>query len=329
MLLLFTGRAAAVEERPASEASARENEIAGFELSVARTPQARDCPDAPELSAATARVGTGPTPREDEPEKAPLLTHVVFDRDAQGYSAEIRSTGRKSGVRVLRDAGETCAPLAEATTVVLAVLLDLLPESAEPPAPAPVAAPSPAAATPAASPGPAPPRRQSVVVTVGVDGGVAVGLLDQVAAGTLGAALRPSYGRWELGVGALWAPTRNFPFASGSVDVMLLSGRIIGCGWLTPSASRSGLAACAGVLFGVLRGEGHDFDQNRSTTQFWPLAEVGLRGRVVLGEKWGLRFGVSGLVPLRRLTFSVERLAVAYETPSFGALFELGPELRL
>ena len=328
-LLLGAGRAAADDTSPAGAARTEETESVGFELSVARTPEAADCPDAPALSAATQRVGTGPTSRAGEPEKEPLITQVTFDRDATGYFAEVRSTGRKTGLRVLRNEALTCAPLAEATTVVLAVLLDLLPQDENVPAPAVV----PITQSSAAAPVPEPPRRalapdRRIAVALGVDAGVAAGLLDHVAAGSLSGAVRPSYGRWELGAGVLWAPTRNLPFMNHSVDVALLGARLTGCGWVTPVRSRFGFAGCAGVLLAALRGQGHGFDHDEATTQFWPVAEVGLRGRLALNDRFSLRLGVTGLFPLRRLTFSVERLAVVYETPSLGVLAEIGPELR-
>lgn len=327
ILLLFARPAPAEAEGPVTEPAAGGTGIAGFELSVARTPQAPDCPNATELSASVERVGTSPASAEGEPENAPLVTQVVFDRDAEGYFAEVRATGKKSGVRVVRAAGETCAPLVESTTVVLAVLLDRLPESAEEPTPPAVPATPPAAAS-SAPPPPASRPKQTVVLAVGVAGGVAAGLIDHVPAGTLAAGFRPSYGRWELDAGALWAPTRSFAYSNGSVDVMLLAARLGGCGWVMPFGQRWGFGGCAGALLGSLSGAGHHFDREGSTSQFWPVAEAGLHGRVVLNKPLVLRLGVTGLLPLRHLTFSVDNVGVAYETPSGGVLLELGTELR-
>jgi hypothetical protein len=328
-LVLFAGRAAADETSPASEARAEGNEIVGFELSVARTPQAADCPDAPAVAAAIQQVGSDPTRRAPDAEEEPLFTQVIFDRDGTGYFAEVRSTGRKTGVRVLRNGASTCAPLAEATTVVLAVLLDLLPEQNNEPAPAAaVIAPSPPASAAPAPAHRAPPRERPLAVALGVDAGLGVGVFEHLAVGSLGAAVRPSYGRWELGAGALLVPTRSLPFMNGHVDVALLGARLTGCAWVVSFGSRLGFAGCAGVLLAALRGQGRGFDRDFTTIQSWPVAEAGLRGRLALGDRLSVRLGVTGLLPLRRLTFSVERLAVAYETPSLGVLAEIGPELR-
>jgi hypothetical protein len=165
-------------------------------------------------------------------------------------------------------------------------------------------------------------------VALGVDAGGAVGLLAHVAAGSLGGAVRASHGHLELGAGVLLAPTRNFPYMNGSVDVALLGARLTGCDWVTPLRSPFGVAGCAGVLLAALRGQGHGFDHDQTTVQFWPVAEAGLSGRFALSDRFSLRLGVTGLLPLRRLTFSVERLAIAYATPSLGALAEVGAELR-
>jgi hypothetical protein len=328
-LVLVAGRAAADDASPASEARAEANEIVGFELSVARTPEAADCPDAPAVAAALQQVGSDPARRAPEAEEGPLFTQVLFDRDSTGYVAEVRSTGRKTGVRVLRNGASTCAPMAEATTVVLAVLLDLLPEGVNEPAPATVviapssrASAAPAPARPAAAP------NRPIAVALGVETGLGAGVFEDVAAGSLGGAVRPSYGRWELGAGALWVPTRSLPYMNGHVKVALLGARLTGCAWVVSFGNRIGFAGCTGVLLTALRGQGDGFDRDFTATRFWPVAEVGLRGRLELSDRLSLRLGVTGLLPLRRLTFSVERLAVAYETPSLGVLAEIGPELR-
>lgn len=328
-LFLFAGPAAADEGSPASEARAEANEIVGFELSVARTPEAADCPDAPAVAAAVQQVGSDPTRRAPDAEAGPLVTEIIFDRDSTGYFAEVRSTGRKTGVRVLRNGAPTCAPLAEATTVVLAVLLDLLPEAASEPAPATVfVAPSSSAGAAPAPARPAAPPHRPIAVALGVEAGVGAGVFEDVGVASLGGAVRPSYGRWELGAGVLWVPTRSLPYMDGHVDVTLLGARLTGCVWVVTFGSRVGLAGCAGVLLAALRGHGDGFDHDFPATLFWPVAEAGLRGRFALGGRLSLRLGVTGLLPMRRLTFSVERLAVAYETPSLGVLAEIGPELR-
>jgi hypothetical protein len=329
LVLVFAVDGAAAGASPASESVAEATEIVGFELSVARTPSAADCPDAPALSAETQRVGTDPTLVASAHEAGLLVTQVVFDRDADGYFAELRSTGRKSGVRVVRNAASTCAPLAEAVTVVLAVLLDLLPDDIAQPVPERAAAAPTARADRPPMPRPGnPPHRNPLALALGIDAGLGAGVLAHVAAGSLGGAARPSYGRWELGAGVLWAPTRSLPYLGRTVDVSLLGARVTGCAWSSPRPGRFGFAGCAGVLLAAMRGQGHGFDQDEATSQLWPVAEAGLRARLALGQRLFLRLGVTGLLPLRRLTFSVAGRGVAYETPSFGALAEIGPELR-
>jgi hypothetical protein len=88
-------------------------------LTVSRSPEAKECPDAPALADAIAQARGRPLPRRDAGAGGGL--DIAFARGDTGYVATIRT---KSGTRTLADAGPTCSPLAEAVVAAITVLLD-------------------------------------------------------------------------------------------------------------------------------------------------------------------------------------------------------------
>src|SRR3982751_52777 len=106
------------------------------ELSVARGPGAEDCPDTAALRARVEQITGTRLGRVTATEPA-LAVAVSFSREGDRYRAAIRTQGPKEGERVLEDEGPTCAALAEAVGVTLALLLDRVPRRALPAAPPP------------------------------------------------------------------------------------------------------------------------------------------------------------------------------------------------
>jgi hypothetical protein len=311
------------------------SEAPGGELLVTRSEQALDCPDDRALLAATLALGTVAA----DPTAEPIRVEVSFARDLGGYAATIRASGRKDGVRELARADRSCASLDEATAVVVAVLFDLLPPDARVAAPSPPAAPLPKTARPVASEQERPPVEVSRDTTpfwtttpfstaFGIYGGVTYGLLGNVVAGSVAAAGRPRWGRFELGVGVLFVPEREFSHGVGFVDVMLLTGRLEGCAWLTPLSSTVGAGLCGGLLLGMLRGEGRDFFRDSVASDLWSAVDAAGFARLDVYGPWALRLGVRLVVPLRQHTFSTTDTGVAFETAPAAVLGELGPEVH-
>jgi hypothetical protein len=304
-------------------------------LAVARDAETADCPDEAALGLATLALGTPPATRAEG-----VNVSVVFQRDAFGYGALVTTTGSQGGVREIRKQGPTCAALAEAVAVVLAVLFDLAPPEQAPVAgsPAPLAPPEPPQAPPPkATPAPRPPPREApprapareLSVGIGAQGGITYGLLGAAPAFAVSGALRGGIGRWELSAGALWAPNRTVEYLGGVVHVSVLAGRLGGCAWLLPSRARPDLALCAGVLLGRVRGLGEGFDEPRpAANDLWFAAEAGASARFPLVSKLALRLGISLVVPSRTQRFTVARADVAYRSSPAAGLLELGPELR-
>lgn len=318
--------------------SARAAELAGGTLTVVRDTETADCPDESALASATLALGTPPADRAEG-----VTVNVVFQKDAFGYGALVTTTGNEGGLREVRKPGPTCAALAEAVSVVLAVVFDLAPreEGAVPeaPRPAPPVVVAPAAPPRVDTPPPARPRPPSrsargpeLGFGVGAHGAVSYGLLGAAAAGAVSGALRPSLGRWELGVGVLGAPNRAATYIERTVYVSMVAGRLTGCGWLFPSRSRPDVGLCAGLLLGRLRARGDGFDEDAPpVSNAWLAFEGGAAARFPVTPNFALRLGISLLVPSRRQTFTVTRAGrpeAAFRSTAAAGLLELGPELR-
>jgi len=304
-------------------------------LVVTRDANATSCPDQQELARRVLSLGV----RQPGPPPEPLLVEVAFRREGSAYAATVRASGGKQGLRELAKLGESCAELAEDTSVVVAVLFDLLPP-AIPPVPVPV---TPLAETPERQPGageralppaPRPPASTSASTSshpfsmaLGAHAGVGYGLVGALASASFGAAIRPRLGPWEASAGILWVPVRDVSYETQVIEVSLLSGRVGACLWLTDVRSALGWAGCVGMLFGVLRGQGQGFGTDLPASDFWFAGEAAVNGRFRIAHPWAIRWGLSLLVP-RPHTFSVEGEGVVVESPPVAGLLEAGVELQ-
>jgi hypothetical protein len=307
--------------------------VVGGELRVQRSEAASDCPDEQALGASTLALGA----RATEASSGPLDVHVVLDRDVDGYVARIIARGGKSGEREIRSASDRCGALADATSVALAILFDLLPE--EPSAAEPTKltpphelerpAPEPAldlGGSPLALRQPA----RSPVVWLGAQGGLASGLLGHALTGHVGAAVRARASRHlELGLGAFAAPGRDLPHGSGTVAVSLVAGR----GDVTVVLAhhdRIQLGLRVGIFSGAIVGTGTGYDQDYTTTELWLAPGIGVAGRWRASSRWALTLSTTLLAPHRSQTFSVQEVpGAAFDGAPAAVLFELGPELAL
>jgi hypothetical protein len=313
-------------------------DFAGGTLTVVRDAETADCPDETALAAATLALGRPPADRTEG-----IAVSVLFQRDAFGYGAIVTTLGSQAGVREIRKPGPSCATLAEAVSVVLAVLFDLAPPEqaatehvpvlAPPPPPDPL--PLPASAAPER-----PPLRQEfarthtprVTVGVGAHGAGGYGLLGAAPVGAVTGAVRFGIARWELGVGALGAPNRTVEYIERAVHVSIVAGRLVGCGWLFSSHSRPDLGFCAGVLLGRIRARGDGFDHDAPVVEDgWFAAEAGAVGRFPLTANIAVRLGISLIVPSRSQEYTVRLGGTprpAFRSSPAAGLFEAGPELR-
>jgi hypothetical protein len=310
--------------------SSAASELAGGTLSVHRSAEAADCPDETALIASTLELGTQPVAAP-----APLRLEVSFRREPAGYAAEVRASGRTEGVREVTKEGATCAPLAEAVSVVLAVLLDLTPREATPaPAPPPPAPREPTPTPPRANPSAQPSAREKTAEPgeplgfgVGLQGGAAYRLVGDGLAPTVSALVRSRLDRWELFAGALWAPHGSADYLEHTIEMSLVSAKLGGCAWLRRSRATADAALCASFLLGNLRAQGKGFPSDVPANDAWFAVGAGLAGRLPLARKLALRLEISAIIPTRGQTYTVAFAEGAFETSPVSGLVELGPEL--
>jgi hypothetical protein len=274
---------------------------------VRRTPGASDCPDGAALAAMVAAARATPAASVSG---GPLV--VDIDRDAAGLRAVVRM-GDGSGTRELSDVGPSCAPLAEALAITLAILLDGRAgtgSGASSPAPLPAPLPVPALPEPWS--------------TGGLSAGI-VGSLGLLRAPALGATARLEValrGPLSFAASILWLPPRSFDAAEGSVSVGGRAGALEGCARFGMRGTMLGGSLCAGPWLRVVSAEGHGFLEDRAAQRVSWAALAGAAIHGPLGPLgWQARAAV--FAPVRAETLSVEQVGEVYRTPSVGGFLAL------
>lgn len=293
----------------------RATELAGASLDVQRAAGAEDCPSSEELKLQTLALGLPPKGSAER-----LTVQVDFHRSEEQFVVDVRTTGRAIGTRQLDAAGPTCAPLAKATAVLLAVLLDLRPREH-----APVQEMS-AAQTP---PTPPPPTRPGLLryVAFNARADIAIGLLGPAFSPALDVVARARLSRFDIGLGGFGLLNRTVELAPGTIDVGLLGGSLVVCGyWARLRALEIG--ACATLLAGRFHGEAHGYFTNRERASLWLAGGVGATIALELNPRWALRAGIDAILPFQSYRPEIDLVGRAYQPSPLGALLSFGPELR-
>jgi len=300
-------------------------ELAGATLEAKAAVGAEICPDAEALRAQTLKLGT---PRATE--RSALHVAIEFEPIDAGFRAVVRTSGRTEGTRELHADGPTCEPLAAATAVFLAVLLDLRPPN-EPESRAeaatPLAEPKGADENRASAPG-ARTRRRFRYLSVGAQLSANYGLLGSAVSDSFGGEARLRLPHVELVLGGFGGPARSVDYPPGSIALNLAAGRVGLCGYLDARADHLELGACATLLLGQLSASGQGFYEDRSASSFWSAGAIGATLGIPLARHWALRFGMDLVIPFKRYTLEVERSGEVFESSPVGLALSLGPEFR-
>jgi hypothetical protein len=287
--------------------------LPGVALETERSGGAEGCPNAEALTLRILMLGI---PKQEASQ--PLSVHVAFQRVEADFFATVRTSGRFSGTRELSAAGPTCDPLAAATAVLLALLLDLRPHETQ--APEAMNAP----AEPPAATGEEHPFRY-VAVHVRLD--AAYGVLGPAFGLAYGGNARLRLTRFELVLGGFAFVERSVELSPGSVEVGLAGANFDICA----SVARSGaidLGACASFLFGRFHGSGHGFYADEDDASPWLAGGLGATLAFELSRHWAVRLSLGMLVPFRRYNPEVDGVGVAYYSPPIAGVFGFGPEFR-
>ncbi|HTQ04353.1 MAG TPA: hypothetical protein VMI54_10870 [Polyangiaceae bacterium] len=288
-------------------------ELAGATLDTESAAGAESCPSAEALKDRTLALGIPPQePRE------PLLIHVAFRRDGDDFAATVRTSGRTAGERELTAAGPDCNPLAAATAVMLAVLLDLRPrESVAEPAPKPLP--------------PAPPLKRDSSgfrhVSLGGELAGAFGLLGPAFSMVYAGDARARFSFLELALGGFGLVDREVGLPPGTVDVGLAGGDLGLCAYFW-RAGRVDVAACASLALGRFHGTGQGFFIDKNGASLWIAGGLGATLGFELSRHWALRLDLDALVPFRQYRPEVELVGTAYHASPLAGTVGFGPEFR-
>ena len=302
-------------QSPAAAGREREPQAASF-LSVTREEGAESCPDTEALRVHVDRLRGHQTTSE------PSAYRVRFSQLSGVFRADIE-VGAGGGARVLRDRRATCASLAQATALTLALLLDsdaseLLPEKAEPEPIEPVVV-EPRRARDQAPPEPER-RTNAAHLTLSLGGGALFGVVQPVAA-TVQAELGIGVSRFRTGIGVLWMPTQTRDFGPGQLRETLLSGVARTC--LTAARSAQvRFDVCSGIYAGLLKVQADRYTRNDSADKAWLAVPLGV-ALTTTSSPVGVEVDASALLPLRRNDFSIDNLGVAYESWPVGILLSM------
>jgi hypothetical protein len=280
-------------------------------LAVERGVGAEPCPDADALTLRIQQI-RGRAARE------PAGTYrVSFVKKEDGFAAVISTGPNGANVRTLENNGPTCAELAKATALTLALLFDSdVAAVKKSPEPVPIAPPAPPPPPPSL---PEPPHdRRDVTLSLG-----AVGLAGVLRPASPAAAAEVGFAgtRWRMGLGALWALPQTLDLGPGTVNEQLVSGSVRSC-FAPYRQGALRVDACAGAFVGLVTGDAKGFTTNARHTRPWVAVPV----EIVLAG-WttpvGWELGVSGLIPVRRQDFEITGLGVAYKSPPIGGMLSL------
>jgi hypothetical protein len=280
-----------------------------------REPGSEDCPDTDRLVARVEAI----LGRKSAADMTPY--HVTFSHGAEGFSAAIRSADGTT-VRRLQASEPTCAALAHATAVALALLYDSeLGASDERPVEKPPETPK---APPPKPPAPRPPRTDEsalrVSATFSAGAAALVGVLRPVAPALLGDA-GLELGAFRTSLGVLWVPPQTLSLSPGTVHEDLVSGTLRAC-YVAWRATALRFDLCTGVLAGAISAEARGFDANERHTELFlafPLeAAFAVRTAIV-----GWELGASALVLAPPNEFEVAGRGSAYGPEGIAGMFAL------
>jgi hypothetical protein len=255
--------------------------------------------------------------------------------EPNGFSVVIRTSTRgEQGERALH--ASTCAELAEATTVIIAIAIDpaLVIPSTTPPAlvappegrePLPDEIPTPEEPDVTVTEVIAPQARPMWAVSLGA-------VLDThlIAVPTLGleTELAVTFGRLRASTRLAFHPARRLELddrpAGG--DVLVFTAGVRGC--YVFAAGRFELAPCVGVASGLSHAEGYGVTDPTSATAPWLAIDAGARVAVRLHTRLALGLTIDGVLPLLRPTYFLESIGDVYQPRVFTARFALALELR-
>ena len=278
------------------------------------------------MRAAVARLAGRPLRSPGGP-RVPVSIEVAPSEGAWAVRITLEHPG-EAAPHERRIRGATCAEVADAAAVVVAVALA---EGVAPRPPAPAAAPTAIVVTPpAADSAEAAPLHDAPALHPGlrVSGGADFASLPAPTFGVETAAVLVFGANRVEARGSLWLPEAA-PAAAGvmaSARIPLYAAGARYCRALLEGAIDIG--GCAGVEVGALRGSSDGVTHPATGTSPWVAPGLGVLGEWVFAPHLALALGLEGLAPLVRESFQVTGLGELYRPPPITARALFGLETR-
>lgn len=282
-------------------------------------------PTCPDVASVLRRVDSLRQPAARGAPSRLLQARATVTHEAAWRLLLHTETRAEVGERTL--SGASCAEVAEAAALILALAADGSDGSPDAPPPVEQLAPPPPVVTPAPPPpaalSPAPPARPRVAawrVHVRAEGLLDVGTLPAVAPGA-SVALGVSRGRWRAELAGLVLVSQRAEVTPGvGGDIGLAGALLRGCFALVHAGVS--LDACAAFEGGWMSGQGVGVvDAQRDGGARW-AARVGLAARVRITGSVRLRAALEPGVAFVTPTFVVTHAGVVYDpSPWFAQLF--------
>jgi hypothetical protein len=225
------------------------------------------------------------------------------------------SSGASQGYRTL--SATSCQELANATALIVALMIDPSAAAARAERPKPPAPPLPATAPP--TPPPPAPRKRTTATLAGLGAAGNLGVVPEADLG-IGAALGAAGRSWRIELRVAyhprWVNSSNISDPPNAhARFRFLAGTLAGCWTLTyPLLS---LGPCGDFEFGTLRGEGSGVTRPASQTRPW--LGLGLGGFLALRASGWLYFPVhiDAIVPILQHEFVFQNVD--------GPIFRVSP----
>jgi hypothetical protein len=283
-----------------------------------------ECPSSDDVRAEVARLlgGQNHLPAGQEFKASAQVDH------AQTWSVSIQTEwAGRSGRRAIEAA--SCQDVADATALILALVIDPTVVATPPMRTHPPAPPSPA--SPVASPPAAQPQPVPVDFLFGVHAAGSEGTLPSIDIG-LGGSVGMVVRRFRVELRAAYGLRRdqiaNAAAPAGAYGRFnLFAGTLSACFNLGPEAWAFG--PCADAEVGVASAEGFGISESYQAHRLWLATGAGGYAAIALGRHWYVPLHLDILAPIRRPEFVFNNVPDrVFQVPSLGARASVGIELR-
>ena len=278
-------------------------------LVVTRGDGTDTCPDSSALAEQVRRLTGADVLDSSGLTQGPRSTYtrVAISRDSAGFHADITAAGQRHGTRTLDDVGPTCAALADAISVTIAIFLDPYAAAPVPTPPEPSRLPQPARAT---TPPLAEPTRLHPFLQL--DASAAFGMLHDTAPVLAVQAGLHASNRWSIALGGAFAFPDTLSDRDRTITLGLSYGYAVLCGRVLGESASVRLDWCFEPMLGVISGSGHGYDRDTTERALWAAGAAGPALVLPIAGRFAWTASALGVIPFIRQSFDVTQGGAQY-----------------